>query len=143
MTEYEEDFKNNNNCRFCEKNNESFESDKVGDSCHLTSRFRGRAHSICKVIVAQDQISFIPFLFHNFSNYDFHMFFKKLLEEKNDKVKSKIIPKTNEEYVSVRYGCVRFIDSYQFLLSSLDSFVKIFVDNSHKTIKKFGYKNRL
>ena len=29
-----------------------------------------------------------------------------------------IIPKTNEEYKSVTYGCIRFIDSYQFLSSS-------------------------
>ena len=38
--------------------------------------------------------------------------FKKLDDEKNDKVKIKIIPKTNEEYISVKYGCIRFIESY-------------------------------
>ena len=41
---------------------------------------------------------------------------------------------TNEEYISVRYGCTRFIDSYRFLSSSL---VKTLVDNSHKTLKDF------
>ena len=41
------------------------------------------------------------------------MFFKKLVDKKNDKVKSDIIPKTNEEYISVTYGCIRFIDSYR------------------------------
>ena len=34
------------------------------------------------------------------------------------------------------YGCIRFIDSYQFLSSSLDSLVKTLVDNSHKILKK-------
>ena len=33
------------------------------------------------------------------------------------------------------YGCIRFIDSYRFLLSGLDSLVKTLVDNSHKTLK--------
>ena len=45
-------------------------------------------------------------------NYDCHMFFKKLVDKKNDKVEFEIIPKTNEEYISVIYGCIRFIDSY-------------------------------
>ena len=63
------------------------------------------------------------------------MFFKKLVDEKNDKVKFDIIPKTNEEYISVTYGFIRFIDSYRFLSSGLDSLVKTLVDNSNKTLK--------
>ena len=35
-----------------------------------------------------------------------------------DKFKFKIIPKTNEEYISVKNGCIRFIDSYRLLSSS-------------------------
>ena len=46
-----------------------------------------------------------------------------------------IIPKTNEKYISVTYGCIRFIDSYRFLSSSLEKLVKTLVDNSHKTFK--------
>ena len=60
----------------------------------------------------------MPFIFHNFSNYDCHPFFKKLVDKKGDKVKFEFIPKTSEEYISVRYGCVRFFDSYRFLSSS-------------------------
>ena len=128
----EEDFSNNKNCRFCEKN---IEPDKVADHCHLTGRYRGPAHSKCNIIVTQDQSNFIPFISHNFSNYDCHMFFKKMVEKKNDKVKFDIIPKMNEEYISVIYGYIRFIDSNQFLSSGLDSLVKILVDNIHKTLK--------
>ena len=58
-----------------------------------------------------------------------------MVDKKNDKVKFEIIPKTNEEYISVTYGCIRFIDSYRFLSSSLDSLVRTLVDNNHRTLK--------
>ena len=112
--EDEEDFKNNNICRFCEK---EIITDKVRAHCHLTGKYRGPAHNTCNINVTQKQSNFIPFIFHNFSNYDCHMFFKKLIDKKNDKVKFDIIPKTNEEYISATYGCIRFIDSYRFLSS--------------------------
>ena len=52
------------------------------------------------------------------------MFFKKLVGKKNDEVNIKIIPKTNEEKISVRYGCIRFIDSHRILSMSLDGIIK-------------------
>ena len=64
-------------------------------------------------------------------------FFKNLVDKKKDKVEFEIIPKTNEEYISVTYDCIRFIDSYRFLSSSLDSLVKTLVDNSRKTLEDF------
>ena len=66
----------------------------------------------------------IPFVFHTFSNYDCHLVFEKLVDKKNDKVKYKIIPKTYEEYISVSYGCIIFIDKYRFLSYSLDNLVE-------------------
>ena len=65
------------------------------------------------------------------------MFSKKLVDTKNDEVEFDIIPKTNEEYVSVRYGCIRFTDSYRSLSSSLDSLVETLVDSSQKILKDF------
>ena len=80
MTEKDEkDFRNDNICRFCEK---IIEPDKVRDHCHLTGKYRGPAHSKCNINITQDQSNFIPFIFHNFSNYDCHMFFKKLVDKK-------------------------------------------------------------
>ena len=51
-------------------------------------------------------------------------FFKTLIDEKPDYINLSVIPKTNEEYISVTYGCLRFIDSYRFLDGSLDELVK-------------------
>ena len=64
------------------------------------------------------------------------MFFKNLV----DNLKFDVIPKTNEEYISVTYGCIRFIDSYQFLSSSLDSLVDTIVDENNKTLKNLKNK---
>ena len=131
--EDEEDYKNNNNCRFCEK---EILSDKVRDHCHLTGKYKRPAHNTCKINVKQKDSNFIPFAFHNFSNYDCHMFFKKLVDLKKDKVKFKIIPKTNEEYITVKYGCIRFIDSYCFLSESLDKLGKNLDEDDFKLLKK-------
>ena len=58
-----------------------------------------------------------------------------LVNIKNDKLKFYIIPKKDEEYISVTYGCIRFFGSYRFLSNSLDELVKTLVDNSLKTLK--------
>ena len=133
----EKHFRNVNICRFCERNKKS---DKVRDYCHLANKYRGPAHSNCKINVTQKQCNFIPVVFHNFSIYDCHLFFKKLVGNKNDEVKFDIIPETNEEYISVTYGCIRLTDNYRFLSSSLDSLGKTFVPNSHKTLEKLKKK---
>ena len=73
----EEYFKYNSNCRTCEK---QILSDKVRDHCQLTGIYRGSAPNICNFIVTQKQSNLIPFIFHNFSNYDCHLFFKRLVE---------------------------------------------------------------
>ena len=129
----EEDFENYNICRFCEK---EIISDKVRDHCHLTGKYRGPAHNVCNKNVKQKDSNFIPFAFHNFSNYDCHIFFKKLVDLKKDKVKFKITPKTNEEYISVKYECIRFIDSYRFLSESLNKPVKNLNEDDFKILKK-------
>ena len=38
-------------------------------------------------------------------------------------------------YISVACGCLRFIDSFRFLSSSLNSLVKRLIDDKHKTLK--------
>ena len=132
--ENEECYRKYNIFRFVEKN---IESDKARDHCHLTEKYRVPAHSKCSIKVTQDKCNFIPFMLPTFTKYDCHMFFKKLVAKKNDKANFDIIPQTSEEYISVTYGCNRFIDSYRFLSISLGSLVKTLVDNSHKRLKDF------
>ena len=100
---------------------------KVRDHCHLTGKYRGAACSSCNINVKQKQSSFIPVIFHNFSGYDCHLFFNELFKQK-DRRKFDCIPKTDEEYISVNFGCLRFIDSYRFLQSKLAKLVETIPD---------------
>ena len=131
--EDEEEYRKNNKCRFCEKN---IESHKVRDHSHLTRKYRRPSYNVCNINVKQKDSNFIPFACHNFSNYHCHMFFKRLVDLKNDKIKFKIIPKTNEEYISVTHSCIRFIDSYRFLSENLDNLVKNLDEDVFKILKK-------
>ena len=64
-----------------------------------------------------------------------------MVDKKNVKVKFDIIPKPNEEYISVTYGCIRFTYSYRFLSVSLDGLVKILKEDDFEIlIKEFPDK---
>ena len=47
-----------------------------------------------------------------------------MIDKKPENIPLHVIPETNEEYISISYRCIRFIDSYKFLQSSLDGLVK-------------------
>ena len=98
---------------------------KVSDHDHLTGEYRGAAHNICNINCKQRSSSFVPIFFHNIFGYDCHLIFEGLLAEAyNQNYNPTIIPKSLENYVSVQVGCLRFLDSYRFLSSSLDKLVK-------------------
>ena len=52
------------------------------------------------------------------------MFFKRIVDLRNDKVEINVIPKTNEENISAKHDCIRFTDSYRFPSESLNKIVK-------------------
>ena len=109
-------------CWLCEN---PLDDTKVRDHDHLTGKYRGAAHNICNINCKQRSSSFVPIFFHNFSGYDCHLIFQELLIQAFEKgYEPKIIPKSLENYVSVQVGCLRFLDSYRLLSSSLDKLVK-------------------
>ena len=75
----EEDYRNDNYCRFCEKH---IEFDKVRDRCHLANKYRYPAFKTCNLNVTQKQSNVIPFIFHSFSNIVCLMFFEIWLIKK-------------------------------------------------------------
>ena len=84
-------------------------SDKVRDHCLVTGKYTGPAHQSCNINVTQKQSVFILFIFHKFSNYGCHLFFKKLIDKKNKRLKFDFKPKTKEVYKSAINGFIRFI----------------------------------
>ena len=52
---------------------------KVRDHCHYTGEYRGATHSICNLKYSEPNK--IPIVFHNGSNYDYHLIIKELAEE--------------------------------------------------------------
>ena len=114
-------------CWLCQKEfkpKDVKENPVVKDHCHLTGKFRGLAHINCNLNTRKAHTSFVPILFHNFSGYDCHLMFEELVNmaiEKNIKInENDIIAKSSENYISVKIGCLKFLDSYRFLDASRD-----------------------
>ena len=82
---------------------------------------------MCTITCKQKSSNFVPIFFHNFSSFDCHIIFEELLTQAFQNISNNhisIIPKSKENYVSVQVGCLRFLDSNRFLISSLDKIVK-------------------
>ena len=92
---------------------------KVRDHCHVSGRYRGAACQACNLNYKQP--NFIPVVFHNLKHFDSHIICESLGYFKNYEIKC--IAQNSEKYVSFSLGNLRFIDSYQFLGSSLETLV--------------------
>ena len=105
-------------CHICE---EPLNGDKVLDHDHITGLFRGPAHNACnlKLRINRHKLK-IPVVFHNLRGYDSHLIMQSI-----GALEGKItcIPNNTEKYISFAIGNLRFIDSAQFLLASLDKLV--------------------
>ena len=94
--------------------------DSVRDHCHITGKYRSAAHSACNHKRLNSKTTVVPVVFHNLRGYDSHPLMQAV-----SKVEGKVscIPNNTEEYISFSLGQLRFIDSAQFLLASLDKLV--------------------
>ena len=123
--EEESTFHNAEICHICEK---VLKEDRVRDHDHLTGQYRGAAHNSCNLNFKfskenqQKPTSFhIPVILHNFQGYDSHLIMESL--GKNPKSRLSCIPKNIEKYLSFSQDNFRFIDSLQFMNSSLNELV--------------------
>ena len=125
---------------------------KVRDHCHYTGLYRGPVHSLCNLRYKIP--SYIPVVFHNLSGYDAHLFIRELGAHTSD---MEVIAK-NKDYISFFIKVpvdsyidkngeekdklieLRFIDSFKFMSSSLDSLTKNLVRGGKKL---FGFEDYL
>ena len=87
--------------------------------CHVTGLFLGKAHSHCNLQCRQTKQTCV--VLHNLRNFDAHIICEAIGNFKDSKLTC--IAQNTERYVSFSLGNLRFIDSYQFLPSSLDNLV--------------------
>ena len=82
----------------------------------------------------------VPVIFHNLKGYDSHLIFSEL--NKFD-IKINVIPYGLEKYMAFFLGRnLVFIDSMQFMNSSLDKLAKNLSDEDFKyLVEKFGFEN--
>ena len=133
--ENEKEFKKATTCHICDK--KYTEKDiRVRDHCHITGEFRGSAHQECnlKLRINPKEIK-IPVIFHNLRGYDSHFIMQEIgaiikkHTYKNKKGEEKqmninAIPNNMEKYLAFMLGNhLTFIDSFQFMSSSLDKLV--------------------
>ena len=133
--ENEQEFKKATTCHICDKKYTEKDT-RVRDHCHITGEFRGSAHQDCnlKLRINPKEIK-IPVIFHNLRGYDSHFIMQEIgaivkkHAYKNNKGEEKqmdinAIPNNMEKYMAFTIGKnITFIDSFQFMSSSLDKLV--------------------
>ena len=143
-------YKKATHCHICEEEIDKNKDKKVRDHCHLTGKFRGAAHNKCNLKFKIPK--FYPVIFHNLSGYDSHLFIKNLGKSEG---KIDCIPCNEEKYISFTKEIIvdkfineekkevevkrkiRFIDSFKFMATSLDSLVKNLPKESFNNLSEF------
>ena len=137
-------------CHICKKPFDNPEKNwKVRDHCHYTGLYRGAAHNNCNLKYKIPK--YIPIVFHNL-NYDAHLFIRQLGEKFQTKDIG-VIAENKEKYISFNVKIdvqlkmdgkpvtkkieLRFIDSFRFMLSSLDSLARNLTDDQCKNLRWF------
>jgi len=106
-------------CHIC---GEPLGEDRVRDHCHITGKFRGAAHNACnlKLRIYPDTVK-VPVVFHNLRHYDGHLIMAALgTSAATEGQKIGCIPNNMEKYMTFSVGQLQFIDSLQFMNSSLE-----------------------
>ena len=147
------DYKKSSSCHICLKPFKDG-NPKVRDHFHYSGIYRGAAHSLCNL---QYKIpSYTLVVFHNLSGYDAHMFIKELADSSPDGACMGVIAKNKEDYITFSISVEvdkyidkdgeerskeiepRFIDSFKFMSSSLDSLVN---NLARRNSKFFGFED--
>ncbi|XP_033746976.1 uncharacterized protein LOC117332202 [Pecten maximus] len=109
-------FKSATICHICGK---GMGDDRVRDHCHVTGAFRGAAHNECNT--NYKYTGRIPVVFHNLRGYDSHLIMQAIGKVSDKEIKC--IPNNMEKYISFSMGCMDFIDSFQFMGTSLEKLI--------------------
>jgi hypothetical protein len=121
-------YKNANCCYIC---GDAFTEAnyKVRDHDHRTGEYRGAAHTKCNINYFSNR--FLPVVCHNLRGYDSHLIIEQLYKLCPDK-DIQAIPTNFEKFMSFKIGQLKFIDSFQFMGSSLEKLTEHLYDKDDK-----------
>ena len=126
-------FQLSNKCWICNKLFTN-EDKKITDHDHITGKYRGSAYSNCNINLRLTKK--VPVIFHNLRGYDCHFIMQEI---SRFDVEISVIPNGLEKYLAFTINKnLVFIDSMQFMNSSLDILVKSFADERLKLVKQKG-----
>jgi hypothetical protein len=131
---------NENNFRYSEQcyicNGEFTKSNyKVKDHCHRTGEYRGAAHTRCNINYFNNR--YLLVVFHNLRGYDSHLILKEAFEICGTDKNIGAVPNSMEKFMTFNVGDVKFIDSFQFMASSLETLAKNLITKSTDKYEKF------
>ena len=137
MNEEEYLFQQSNSCWICKKLIDN-DDEKVRDHCHITGKFRGSARWSCNINFQLTKK--VPVIFHYLKGYHNHLIFSEL---NKFEIKINVMPYGLEKYMAFFLGRnLVFIDSMQFMNSSLDKLAKNLSDEDFKyLVEEFGSEN--
>ncbi|MEL7306377.1 MAG: endonuclease domain-containing protein [Pseudomonadota bacterium] len=135
-TQQEKEFAACTACPRCHTKFDDEKHKKVRDHCHIKGTYRGPLCHKCNILLRLKR-RILPVVFHNFKCYDAHIIIKHGLS-KFKHWKLDVIPQTKEKYMTLSakipvdktkegkivYFNVVFLDSFQFMPSSLANLVK-------------------
>ena len=119
------DWNNYKTCKTCHICNKQFKPKdvKVRDHDHETGAYRGVAHNKCNINYFSNR--YLPVVFHNLKGYDSHLIIKEAYKLNSGNIS--VIPNNFEKFMSFKIGDLKFLDSFQFLSSSLEQLGKIYM----------------
>ena len=132
--EGEERFQSSNKCWICDKLFH-VQDNKVRHHDHITGKYRGSAHWSFNINLKLTKKVLV--IFHDLRGYESHLIIKEI--GKSD-VKVNVIPNGLEQYIAFTINNnLVFIDSMQFMNSSLGALVNCLPDNDFKYLsQEFG-----
>ena len=141
--EDEKGFQKATHCHICEKKYR-VDDVPVRDHCHITGKYRGSAHQTCnlKLQISAEKIK-IPVIFHNLKGYDSHFIINELGEiikkakETEERISINVIAQNAEKYMAFYISKLSFIDSLQFMNSSLEKLASNLEDEDFIYTKKY------
>ena len=106
----------------CENEINNEKNPKVKYHCHFNGEYRGAAHKSCNLKLAiKPYKTKIPVVIHNLKGYDSHLIMQKIHKASGNIT---CIANNAEKYISFGIGQLKFLDSFQFMASSLAKLVE-------------------